>query len=114
DGINSIKSVIRELHLHKVALDKAEFVRQTIARSILGCTFDLVVVVVQTNYIGVCEPDDLTCRSTNTTANIQHFHTTLDAHAVSKVVFVAGNGLEEGLARSEATEMERSAPPILV
>lgn len=114
DGVNSIEGVVGEAHLHEVTLGEAELVRQTITLSIPRRTLDLVVVVVETDDIGVCELDNLTSRTTNTTADIQNLHTILDFHAVSKVVFVTGNGLEEGFAAGESAEVERGSPSVFV
>lgn len=114
DGVDSIEGVVWEAHLHEVTLGEAELVRQTITLSIPRRTLDLVVVVVEADNIGICELDNLTSRATNTTADIQNLHTILNLHAVSKVVFVTGNGLEEGFAAGESAEMERGSPSVLV
>lgn len=114
DGINGIEGVVGEAHLHEVTLGEAELVRQTIALGIPRRTLNLVVVVVETDDIGVRELNNLTSWTTNTTADIQNLHTILNPHAVSKVVFVTGNGLEEGLAAGESTEVERGSPSVLI
>lgn len=77
-------------------------------------TVDLVVVVVQTGDVCAGELGNLSCRSTDTTANIKNLHALLDANLVCKIVLMAGNGLVEGLANGETAEVERLAPAELV
>lgn len=75
---------------------------------------DLVVIVVETSYVGARELGNLSGRSTNTAAYVKDLHSLLDPDAMGKVVFVTGDGLTEGLAMGEAAEVERLAPSVLV
>ena len=114
NGVDGIEAIVGEAHLHKVALDEAQLVAQTLALGVAGGALDLVVVVVQTDDVGVSELDDLARGATDTTADIQDPHAGLDVDLVGEVVLMAGNGLVEGLALGEAAEMERGAPAVLV
>lgn len=136
DGVDSVESVLLEGHLlhfqlaicpavwglvrkrcetyHEVALDESQLVGQTLLLSVVSGSVNLVVVVVQTSDVGASKLGDFTSRATNTAANIEDLHSLLDAHAVGKVVLVAGNGLVERLAVGEAAEVEGLAPTIFV
>lgn len=114
DSVDSVEGVVGELHLHKVALDETQLVAQALTLRIAGGTLDLVVVVVETNHVGVGELGNLTGRTANTAANIKHLHAGLDTHLVGEVVFVAGDGLVEGLSVGKATEVEGCTPSVLV
>jgi hypothetical protein len=64
---------------------------------VVRCTFDLVVVVVETDNVAAGELDHLSCGPTDTATDIQHSHAFLNADLVCEIVFVAGNGLSEWL-----------------
>lgn len=80
----------------------------------MGSTVNLVVVVVQTSDMSAGELGNLAGRASNTTTNVKDFHSLFYTNAVGEVVLVTGNGLVEGLAEGEATEMERLAPAVFV
>lgn len=81
---------------------------------IVGCSVDLVVVVVETSDVAAGELCNLTGRATDTAADIEDFHALLDTNGVGQVVLVTGNCLVKGLAVGESAEVERLAPAILV
>lgn len=83
---------------HEVTLDVCQLVRKLLLLRVVDRTVDLVVVVVQTGDVCASELGDLSCGSTDTAANIKDLHALLDADLVCKIVFMAGNGLVEGLA----------------
>lgn len=114
NGIDGVKCVVREGHLHEVALDEGELVGETSLDGILCRSVDLVVVIVQARDMGVGELGDLAGGTTDTTANIQNLHALLDADLGGQVVLVAGNGCVKALALGEPTEVEGLAPAILV
>lgn len=114
DGIHGVEGVVREPHLHEVALDEAQLVREALPGSVARRALDLVVIVVQANHVHASELDHLAGRSTHTAAHIQDPHVLLQAHLERQVVLMAGNGLLEGLSVREAAEMERAAPSVLV
>lgn len=99
---------------HKVTLDICQLVRQLLLIGIVDRAIDLVVVVVQTRDVCTRELGDLSRGTTDTTANVENLRTLLDVDLVCEVVFMAGNGLVEGLADREAAEMEGLAPTVLV
>lgn len=80
----------------------------------MGCSVDLVVVVVETSDVAAGELCNLAGRATDTAADIEDFHALLDANGVSQVVLVTGNCLVKGLAVGESAEVERLAPAVLV
>lgn len=114
NGVDGVEAVVLEGHLHEVALDEVELLGQTLLGSVGGGAVDLVVVVVEASDVGARELGNLTRRATDTAANVQDPHALLDVHRVGEVVLVAGNGLVEGLAVGEATEVEGLAPAVLV
>ena len=59
---------------HEVALCELELVRKALLLGISCCAFNLVVVVVQSNDVDVGELDDLSSRSANTAADVEHPH----------------------------------------
>lgn len=99
---------------HEISLDELQLVGQTLLESIVSGTVDLVVVVVETSNVSTSELGDLAGRAADTTTNIEHLHVLLDAHAVSQVVLMSGNGLVKRLAIGKAAEVERLSPAILV
>ena len=114
DSVHGIERVVREVHLHKVALDEVQLVSHVVlGRPVVGA-LDLVVVVVETSDLAVREPRDLPGRATDTAANIEDLHTGLDVHLGSKVVLVTRSGLAERLALVVTREVERRAPAVLV
>lgn len=74
---------------HEVAFCVAQLMRETFTCRVVGRTFDLVVVVIQSDNIGASELDDLACWTADTTADIEYPHVLLDSHDVSKVVLMA-------------------------
>lgn len=80
----------------------------------MGGTLNLVVVVVQAGDMGTCELGDLASRTTNTATDIENLHALLDANLVGKVVLMTSNGLVEGFALRESTEMEGLSPTVFV
>ena len=114
NGVNGIEAVVGELHLHEVALDEGHLVGETLLLGVVGGAVDLVVVVVETGDVGTGELDDLTGRSADTAADVQNLHALGDTSLHGEVVLVAGDGLVEGLAVGEATEVEGGAPAVLV
>ena len=80
--------------------------RQTLLLCVAGGTLDLVIVVVQADHIAAGKLDDLTSGSSNTAADVKDAHTLPESHHMGKIVFVAGNGLEERLSVGKAAEME--------
>ena len=72
DGVDGIKGVILETHLHEVALDEVKLLRQTLLGGVVGSTLDLVVVVVETSDVAASELCNLTSRATNTAADIKN------------------------------------------
>ena len=99
---------------HEIALDEVELVRKALTSGIALSTLDLVVVIVKTGDVGVGELGDLAGRATNTAADVQDLHASLDADLHGEVVLMAGNSLIEGLADRVAAEMEALAPAVLV
>ena len=99
---------------HEITLDKLELVGETLLDSIPCGALNLVVVVVETGDVGIGELGNLPGRATDTAANIENLHASLDANLHGKVVFVAGDGLVERLANRVAAEVEALAPAILV
>lgn len=84
---------------------------------LLGVSYravDLVVVVVQAGDVCACKLGNLTSRSTDTAANIEHGLALLNADLVCKVVLMTGNGLIKWLANGKAAEVEGLAPAELV
>jgi alpha-D-ribose 1-methylphosphonate 5-phosphate C-P lyase len=80
----------------------------------MGGTIDLVVVVVQTGYMGTAELDHLAGWATDTATNIQNLHAISETDLQGEVVLVAGDGLVEGLAIGEAAEVEGRTPAVLI
>lgn len=99
---------------HEVSLDELQLARQTFLGGVVGCSVDLVVVVVQTGDVAAGELGDFARRSTNTTSNIKNLHALLDADLVGEVVLMTSNRLVEGLAVREAAKVEGLAPTILI
>lgn len=99
---------------HEIALHELELVRETLLFRIARGTLDLVVVVVETGDVGVGELGNLPCGAANAAADVEDLHAGLDADLHGKVVFVARNGLVEGLADRVPAEVEALAPAILV
>ncbi len=93
---------------HKVALSKAELLRQTFFRSILASTLNLVVVIVQPNDVDSSEFGNFSCWSSNAAPNVQNFHAVSQTHHMSYVMFVSSNGLVKAFAIGEAAKMERA------
>lgn len=114
NGVHGIEAVVREVHLHEVALDKGHLVRETLLVRVVGSAVDLVVVIVQTGDVSTSELDHLAGRTTDTTANIQNLHILRDTSLEGKVVLMAGNGLVERLTVGEAAEVEGRTPSVLV
>ena len=114
DGVDGIERVVRERHLHEVALDELELTRETVANSVVGGAVDLVVVVVEAGDVSISELGDFARRATDTATNIENLHALLDADLGSEIVLVTGNSLVERLAGGEAAEVEGLAPTILV
>jgi hypothetical protein len=57
---------------------------------------------------------DLPGRPTHTTADVEDSHALFDTSDECEVVFMAGDGLPEGLVGAEAAEVEALAPSILI
>lgn len=114
DSIDGVEAVVREGHLHKVTLLESEFVGETLAFGVAGGALDLVVVVVEADDVDAGKFDNLASGTADTAADIEHFHAFLEAHGVSEVVLVTGDGLTEGFAVCEAAEVEGGSPSVFV
>lgn len=99
---------------HEVAFGERQFMGKTLLQSILICSGDLIVVVIQAKHVGTRKFYNLSSRSSDTATNIKDLHTLTHAHHVCKVMFVSGNGLEEALTIRKATEVEGASPAIFV
>lgn len=100
----SVEGVLAKLlrQLHEIALGKLQLVLETSVLGVLVRTADLVLVVVETDDVYVRKPCDLTRRSTDTAADIQHAHARLELHLRSEVVLVPRERRNERLALVEA------------
>ena len=100
--------------LHEVTLNESHLVLKTGILGVLVRTGDLVVVVVETDDVHIRESCNLTCRTANTTTDVEHAHTGAEVHLGGEVVFVAGEGGTEAFAFVETREVERAGPGVLV
>jgi hypothetical protein len=96
----------QEIVYHEITLSKGKLVIETFFLGISSCSFNLIVVVVEADYVASGELDNFSCWATNTASNIQDIHIRLDTHAVCKIMFVPGNCLPEGLTVCKTAEME--------
>lgn len=114
NGVDGVERVVGEGHLHEIALDVTELVRELLLLRIVCGTLNLVVVVVETSDVSAGELGNLAGRSSDTAADIKNLHALLDADLSGQVVLVAGNGLVERLSVRVAAEVEGLAPAVLV
>jgi len=114
NSVHSVKAILGEGHLHKVALGRRPFLSDTLLLRIPQRALDLVVVVVQSHNVCTCELDHFSAWSTDAAADIKDTRIFLNAHLQGEVVFVTCNSLAEGLSVGKPTEVEGCSPPILV
>jgi hypothetical protein len=114
DGVDGVEGVVREVHLHEVALGEGDLLVKTLLLGVHGSALNLVVVVVEAHDVAAGELCDLSCGSADTAADVQHSRALLDAHLQGQVVLVSCGGLLEGLALAVAAEVEALSPTILV
>jgi hypothetical protein len=114
DGVDGVERIVREVHLHEVALGEGDLLVKTLLLGVHGAALNLVVVVVEAHDVAAGELGDLSCGTTDTAADVQHSCALLDAHLQGQVVLVSCGGLLEGLALAVAAEVETLAPAILV
>ena len=77
-------------------------------------TFNLIIVVVQTDNFGSGELCDLPGWPSNSTPNIENAHSLSHLHHVGQVVFVPCNSLIEALSIGETAEVEARSPAVFV
>src|SRR5690606_22604665 len=99
---------------HEVALDELVLVANAGLLGVVGRTFNLVVVVVESDDIDASEAGHLAGRTSDTASNIEDIHVLFKAHLEGKVVLVASNGLVEILTLVESTKVKRLSPSVLV
>lgn len=92
DRLTGIEAVLAKLisQVHKVALGKGDFVRETGLLGLVVGTLDLEVVVVETDNVGVREPSNLPSGSTDAATDVENSHTRLELHHVGEVMLVSG------------------------
>lgn len=105
---------MRQRTNHEVTLDERHLIRKTFAGSMRSRSFDLVSIVVQPDDIAASESCNLSSRFANTTADVKNSHCLIDLNAMSKIVFMARECLEQSLANAKATQMERLRPCLFV
>ena len=114
NAVDGVEAVVGEVHLHEITLGEGDLLVKALLLGVHGAALDLVVVVVEAHDVAASELGDLSCGSTNTTADIQDVHALLEAHLECEVVLVSGGGLLEGLTLAVAAEVEALAPTVLV
>lgn len=88
--------------------------RKALLLRISRCTFDLVIVVVQSSNVCAGEFGNLSRRATDTTSNIKNFVSILNTNLGRQVMLVAGNCLVEWFTICESAEVERLSPSVLI
>ena len=78
------------------------------------CTSDLVAVVVDPDDIAPSKSSDFPSWTSYAAADVQDFHPLFNTKFVGKVMLMTCKSLEEWLANSEATEMERLSPGFFI
>ena len=91
---------------HKITFSEAQLVRKSFLCSVLASALNLIVIVVQSNYVDASKFGNLSCWTANTTAHVENLHALSKAHHVRQIVFVSSNGLVEAFTVSESAEME--------
>ena len=91
---------------HEITFGKAQLVRKAFPYSVLISALNLVVIVVQSNYVDASESGNLSCGTANTTTHVKDLHALSKAHHMRQIVFVSSNGLVEAFTVSETAEME--------
>lgn len=74
----------------------------------------MVLVDGESGDLGAREPRDFARRPAHAAADVQNVVVFLDAGDVREVMFVAGDGGSEGLARTEAAKVEGLGPAVFV
>lgn len=64
--------------------------------------------------MGSCKLDDFSSRSTDTTSNVEDFHSRFDTDVVCEVMFVSSDSLMKGFSIGESTEVKTLRPSVLV
>lgn len=64
DGVGSVIRVVRDIHLHKVALDKRAKLGDSSRSGILGGTLKLIGIIIESGNMGPSELDNLSSRTT--------------------------------------------------
>ncbi len=99
---------------HKITFCETQLVCKAFFCSILCCSFDLIIIVVQADNIGAGKLCYFSSRSSYTASDIQDLRTFSHTHHVGKIMLVSGNGLVEAFSISESTEVEGSTPAVFI